>query len=209
MLLLNDYSHDDSEFCYIMKDFHENSVFWLIYLRAYENPLFWSCLISTPYMYENLEFSWARSDMYKNNVTFAWEFSWGFWILLHRKVFIRILYFGSYTLVHKWACLWVSTILESFAWAAKCVLHLHFTPEFSTWILHMNFALLFYTWILQFSIFYIENFHQQLDFAWAISWEFWIFLYRKLFMTNWIPVYTVWTKCRNLISTPYTVCTKI
>ena len=131
----------------IVKDFHEDSEFWLIYLRAYENPLF-CCLISTPYMYENLEFSWARSNMYKNNVTFAWEFSWGFWILLHRKVFIRILYFGSYTLVHKWACLWVSPILKSFAWAIKWVLHLHFTPEFPPLILHMNFPLEFYTWIL-------------------------------------------------------------
>jgi hypothetical protein len=204
----------------IEKDFHENSGFWLIYLRAYENPLFWSCLISAPYMYENLEFSWARSNMYKNNVTFACEFSWGFWILLHRKVFIRILYFGSYTLVHKWACLWVSPILESFAWAIKWVLHLHFTPEFSTLILHMNFTLEFNSLLLHpftfawsnswgFSIFYIEIFHQQLDFTWAISWEFWIFLYRNVFMTNWISVYTVWTKCRILMSTPYTVCTKI
>ena len=224
--------------------------------------------------------------MYKNNVTFACEFSWGLWVLLHRKVFIRILYFGSYTLVHKWACLWVSPILESFAWAIKWVLHLNFPHEFYTWILHMNFThefstlishmnftLEFYTWILHlnftaefyirlqnphlfapefytwnlhlnftpefytwilhmnftqkfnslllhpftfalsnswgFSIFYTEIFHQQLDFTWAISWEFWIFLYRNVFMTNWISVYTVWTKCRILISPPYTVCTKI
>jgi hypothetical protein len=47
------------------KDFHDNSVFWLIYLRAYENALFW-CLISTPYLYENLEFLGARLNMYKN-----------------------------------------------------------------------------------------------------------------------------------------------
>ena len=55
--------------------------FWILVhiWRAYENPLFW-CLISTPYVYQNLEFSWARSNMYKNNVTFAWLFSWGFWI---------------------------------------------------------------------------------------------------------------------------------
>ena len=55
--------------------------FWILVhiWRAYENPLFW-CLISTPYVFQNLEFSWARSNMYKNNVTFAWLFSWGFWI---------------------------------------------------------------------------------------------------------------------------------
>jgi hypothetical protein len=157
--------------------------------------------------------------MYKNNVTFAWEFSWGFWILLHRKVFIIHFFCMSNQM--------------SF-------IHLHFTPEFSTlilhmnfyiWILHMNFTREFYSWILhplakssfdctrilhlnfthefytkiklltftpvyfrmiklmRISIFYIEIFHQQLDFTWAISWEFWIFLYRKVFMTNWISVY--------------------
>ena len=82
--------------------------FWILVhiWRAYENPLFW-CIISTPYVYQNLEFSWARSNMYKNNVTFAWLFSWGFWIcgkgkfwlvfwiFLHQYgVLMRIHYFG-------------------------------------------------------------------------------------------------------------------
>ena len=76
--------------------------------RAYENPLFW-CLISTPYVYQNLKLSWSRSNMYKNNVSFAWLFSWGFWIW--RKgtfswVFWIFLHIGR-------TCLWESPILVS------------------------------------------------------------------------------------------------
>ena len=41
----------------------------------WESPI--SCLISTPYVYQNLEFSWTRSNMYKKNVTFACDYSRG------------------------------------------------------------------------------------------------------------------------------------
>ena len=161
--------------------------------------------------------------MYKNNVTFAWEFSWGFWILLHRKVFIIHFFCMSnqMSFIHLHFTPEFSTLIlhmnftfEFYTW----ILHLNFTaefyirlqnphliaPEFYTWILHLNFTHEFYTKIklltftpvyfrmiklMRISIFYIEIFHQQLDFTWAISWEFWIFLYRKVFMTNWISVY--------------------
>ena len=188
MLHLHENSHEDSEYCYIERFSLEYCILvhilWFINERACEYPIFWSLLHG------------QSNEFYTCILHLNFPHEFYTWILQ--------LNFTSGCKILIW-------------------LHQNFTSEFYTWILHMNFTQKFNSLLLHpftfawsnswgFSIFYIEIFHQQLDFSWAISWEFWIFLYRKLFMTNclnWISVYTVWTKCRILMSTPYTVCTKI
>ena len=157
----------------IVKDFHENSVLSLIYLRAYENPPFW-CLISTPYMYENLEFSRARSNMYKNNVTFDRFFSWRFWILQSNEFYTCILHLNFPHEFYTWI-FHMNFTHEFYTWilqlnftsGCKILIWLHqnFTPEFYTWILHMNFTQKLNCWLLH-----------PFTFAWSNSWGFQFFI---------------------------------
>ena len=198
MLLLHENSHEDSEYCYIERFSFEYCILvhilWFINERACEYPIFWSLLHG-----QSNEFYTCILHLNFTHEFYTW--------ILHLNF------------THEFYT-WILQL--NFTSGCKILIWLHqnFTSEFYTWILHMNFTQKFNSLLLHpftfawsnswgFSIFYIEIFHQQLDFTWSISWEFWIFLYRKLFMTNWISVYTVWTKCRILMSPPYTVCRKI